>query len=89
MASAPGILGGAEVPVWPDFGIEEVPGEVYTQHGMHVWRGSTDTKRPGTPIFSIWVAQTHRLPEDEARKLLGERLRAAYAAAHPHGCGSR
>jgi hypothetical protein len=90
VASAPGILGGAEVPAWPDFAVEEVAPERYGQRGdWFIWRASTDTKRPGTPIFSVWVAQAHRLSAAEARELLGIRLREEYEKAHPNGCGSR
>lgn len=94
MARSPGILGGTTVPVWPDFGIEKLPGNVGEAYynatsAQTIWRASTDTKRPGTPIFSIWLTTSLDISEEEARERLGARLRDEYDKAHPHGCGSR
>lgn len=94
MARSPGILGGTKVPVWPDFGVEKLPGNVGEAYynatsAQTIWRASTDTGRPDTPVFSIWLTTSAHLDEETARELLGERLRAAYDKAHPNGCGSR
>lgn len=100
MARLPGILGGTLVPKWPDFGIEKLPGHTEEQYmppsgspqspaSQTIWRASTDTGRPDTPVFSIWLTSSAHLSEDEARFILGERLLAAYTKAHPLGCGSR
>jgi hypothetical protein len=85
----PSILDGKTIPEWPDFGIEKLPpGEPLTKAGQDYWtywRASTDTHRPGTPVFSIAICVADAT-EEEARELLGARLRQVYERAHPDGC---
>lgn len=77
------ILGGEVIPEWPDFGVEKMPAD--TKRGYDIWRASTDTHRPGTPVFSVFVTGSG-LDEATARELLGAKLRDAHAKAHPNGC---
>lgn len=67
-----------DAPKWPDF--------VLYKDADGRWNASTDTGRPKTPIFTVWMGVSESLPEwmirDEARR----RLDNAYARAHPNGC---
>lgn len=72
-------------PKWPEFHMElSLP--LHFETNMDVWRGSTDTGRPRTPIFSVLVQVAKGAPERVAREMLRAEFDRRFKKAHPNGC---
>jgi hypothetical protein len=67
-----------DAPKWPDF--------VLYKDSSGRWEAATDTGRPKTPIFTVWMNAHADLPESLIRAEARHTLDEAYARAHPNGC---
>jgi hypothetical protein len=73
------------VPKWPDFSIERI-GQRPDENGRYTYSVKTDTGRPKTPIFQLWMSMSKDFSEGERRMLAREELMHLYRNAHPRGC---
>jgi hypothetical protein len=72
------------IPKWPDFQLEVGPEQLI--YGSTIYRASTDTGRPGTPIFTVLLTAAENLPESLVRQMASRDLWDAFRRAHPNGC---
>jgi hypothetical protein len=70
-----------QVPHWPAFVLDRME--------SGTWKAMTNTGRPKTPIFNLWLTDSKHLTEGEARDLARRMLDGIYARAHPNGCPER
>lgn len=70
-------------PKWPDFSLEPIADPC---NGLRTWAARTDTGRPITPVFALWVSIPVDSTDEQAREIAREELWRRFRAAHPSGC---